>query len=806
MAILCAILLGVEAAAAEDPIAEYYKNHPLPAVKLVDVDPEGHPIRDYQIPAVLAVLKYELDTGTWPNLARSDRDYLISYLDDPNLTIRFTGERTQQMAGTGGQAIDRNTIKITEDGLSSVEGSRGSYAHARTILHELCHIYQKRSIAYGWIFKERWPEAVEAQLPRGNFDEVTISRVTKGLSGATSADAPPPNDELPDVQSLLQELREGSERSTELAKEAKSLRESGAGSVPSDTTMMQAAISSLENSVQVLLGQQQSFDQAHPVSSTVAADVKSEAQAVIAAKHGAEGEALKACEAALGLKNADSADRRDALFIQVRTHATKAGTHAKEAKEAFDRACRILQDLNAVKASAEIIRNLHRSLQLQVERQKLELEKTRQAVSDAIAGRDRLREIAGQIQKIGTDSSSAYQEALRLLSGGGRSEAALQKVTEWKTELETLWNLIRYNVDAAKPTAASEAPEAFRQIEADLGAYEQRLKSLESQLAQFKPPAFDLGAVADAQSAVDAAEAFVEPAQEAARNAELCLKASADRVGQPAPGTTTAGNADWDRAVGGADVGGSSQGAGGAGSAADALIRTAESMANAPACDYGSAIRFMEQARSLNPGDPRIAKELPAMRALAQKQAFAEQMLDDAYRHIQSDNNSAALDSLRRIDGGPCERDRAKDLIAEIENMQTRTDMASERDRAAERDRNRRETAGKILDTLIGIRRAATGGASAPATSRPGGTGTTGAPPEGQSPSPCCNVTRAPAQNVRQWALFLHDAGCKNYMVIGLGEDMTPQEYARVSGMRLIGTGNPTQLESKARSLCSQGR
>jgi len=801
--LLCAIFLLDGTAAADDPIAEYYRTHPRPTVTLINEDPRGDPIRDHEIRATLAVLKYELDRGTWSDLSREDRDDLISYLDDPNLRIVFTGKSTQQAVGTGGQVIDRNTVHVHEDALSYSEGARTHYQHARTILHELCHVYQKRSVMYGWILKERWPEHVEVQLSSGHFEDETISKVSSMLSGSTPATPVVATDELPDMSGPLQQLRASSERSIALAQEAKTLSAAAGGGDPATgTTLVKNGIAGLEESIRTLLGLQRSVDQIRSWMSTLAGDVQTETKAVAPARGGARSESAKACQAALDLKESSSAERRKSLYPVVRDHAMKAAAYAKEAREAMGRARDSLQVLSGEKANAEMTQNLRRTLQTQVEMLRLQVSQTR----DLVSARERLLAILAEAQSTEARASGPYQEALQKLSGSGRSEEVERKVAEWRSEVEGLWSHVRLNCSSVKSLAGSVVPETLRQADADLTAVEQRLNDLKSQIDQFTPPDFSVDIVLDAQAAVDAAQVLLELAEEDAKNAELCMRASAERVGQPDPGIITDVGSGWEDAIGGASVTGSSQ-AGSASSSsaaqaqADALIRTAQAMANAPTCDYRSAIQYMERASSINPADPRIAKDMPRLLNLARQQALAGQLLNQAYGHIQNDDYDAALASLGGIKGGPCERDRAGELIQEIENAKTRIASAGERDRIAEQGRQRRATAGQILDTLIRIQKTATGQVPAPSPSTPGVTGG-GSPPVGPNPGDCCSINSSSAPDAVTWGLFLHNAGCKNYLVLGFDKDMTPQEYARISGLKLLGTGSKGQMDAKAREFC----
>jgi hypothetical protein len=203
---LAGILLVAPAARAADPASnpalndlshfyDTYKN-PLPATKLKTeegVDPAV--FNQLQIPALLAAIKFHVREGKWSNLSYADRMKIAASLDDPNLQLIYTGRQSLLAHSSGGQTIDRNTIKFHQDGWYLNGAPKSSHEIAKVILHELGHIYQKRHVTGAdWNpFKERFPNGLEPELPGNLFTEETVQGLTeliKNLQANNGASAP----------------------------------------------------------------------------------------------------------------------------------------------------------------------------------------------------------------------------------------------------------------------------------------------------------------------------------------------------------------------------------------------------------------------------------------------------------------------------------------------------------------------------------------------------------------------------------------------------------------------------------------
>ncbi|MEW6367345.1 MAG: hypothetical protein AB1714_22155 [Acidobacteriota bacterium] len=640
-----------------------------------------------------------------------------------------------------------------------------------------------------------------------------LDRCRELLAAVGTPPAVPPAEAGVSVDDLLQKMRDAAARAASIAGKAQQTASGMSSSQAArDQTIaiLDHGARALQDTVSRINARAAEIGQLPRQAAQSSAEIQAACNRVATARGLAREKALEACSSAETLKNSADAAERSRLLPLIQSAAAEAESNARIADSEWNRANQALAQLNQMSGSGSLLSEELRSARAEANRLSSALKPLEEAIVDGEGKIAEISAMAQEIRAVQNESAGYLQEGLKLLS----THPDAQQAAGLRKEFENLYARIQSHASTVASLAAG--------LENPLAAHANRvrtlsafLQSVSAGLSGIAEPQWDAGLIAETTTWVDAAELLVEPANNAAANARKCADAAAslqqappDRTGSPA-----AGAADWEAAVGGATVGGSSQGGGAsppsAGQAqADALIRTAQALADAPACDYRSAIQFMEQAAGLHPADPRIAKDLPRMRNLAQKQAFAEQMLSQAYAQIQTDDYDGALGSLRRIEGGPCERARAKDMIAEIENAQTRGASASERDRIAERDRRRREAAAQIRDILTQVQKTMTRQPSAPAPAAPGPTGTGETPPGGQSPGECCSINTVSAPDPVSWGLLLHDAGCKNYMVMGFGDGdddgMTPQEYARVTNMKLIATGTQAQIQARANSLCSR--
>ncbi|HOB54297.1 MAG TPA: hypothetical protein PK176_10345 [Acidobacteriota bacterium] len=189
---LCLIAAGAAAAPVDtDAIKEYYESATRPRVQLVaEQGRDAGVFAELQVPTILAALKYQLDKGTWSNLARADRQRLVDCLNDSNLKFIYTGLQSSMAMAAGGQTIDANTVKFNQDGWYSSGGggeARSALAIAKIIIHELGHVYQER---YNYLprpgpTKEWFPNELEEQLPADMFTPEALRELAKILNRET---------------------------------------------------------------------------------------------------------------------------------------------------------------------------------------------------------------------------------------------------------------------------------------------------------------------------------------------------------------------------------------------------------------------------------------------------------------------------------------------------------------------------------------------------------------------------------------------------------------------------------------------
>src|SRR5690349_15484713 len=125
---------------AQDEIKDYYAHNTGPRVNLTtDPGAESSVYNQLDIRAILGIVKFELAKGTWPELSRGERDGLLSIIDDPNLKFVYTGKQSTLAHSSGGQTIDKNTVKIHQDGFYVNGAPRSPDQLGKILLHEMGH-------------------------------------------------------------------------------------------------------------------------------------------------------------------------------------------------------------------------------------------------------------------------------------------------------------------------------------------------------------------------------------------------------------------------------------------------------------------------------------------------------------------------------------------------------------------------------------------------------------------------------------------------------------------------------------------
>ncbi|MFN8443721.1 MAG: vWA domain-containing protein [Caldilineaceae bacterium] len=195
-ALLLSIFCFVTAVAQAKTIEEFYQTETAPQPQLsTEMDRDAKVFQELKVPAILAALKYDLTAGSWPKLSESERKQLLSILNDSKLKIIYTGQQSSLAHSSGGQTIDKNTIKFHQDGFYAQGAPRSSYELAKIILHELGHVHQERynTLPRPLRTKEWFPEELETQLLPDHFTAEVIDKLTKQLAGSEP--------ETPDTQS-----------------------------------------------------------------------------------------------------------------------------------------------------------------------------------------------------------------------------------------------------------------------------------------------------------------------------------------------------------------------------------------------------------------------------------------------------------------------------------------------------------------------------------------------------------------------------------------------------------------------------
>lgn len=185
--LLLSICCFMTAVAQAQTFEEFYQTETAPQPQLSsEMDRDAKVFQELKVPAILAALKYDLTTGSWPKLSQSERRQLLSILNDPKLKIIYTGQQSTLAHSSGGQTIDKETIKFHQDGFYLQGAPKSPYELAKIILHELGHVHQERfnTLPRPLRTKEWFPEALETQLLPDHFTPELIDKLAKQLAGA----------------------------------------------------------------------------------------------------------------------------------------------------------------------------------------------------------------------------------------------------------------------------------------------------------------------------------------------------------------------------------------------------------------------------------------------------------------------------------------------------------------------------------------------------------------------------------------------------------------------------------------------
>jgi hypothetical protein len=224
-ACLClGLAIGSRPALARDTLEDFYVNNDnrcLPRPRLLvtsgtGVDADVFRSPQIQMDAILAVLNYELATNVWDDLDSGFRKpavyfgspgigqlsglpsgtqvqgALLAILNDPLLTITYTGKQSTLAHTSGAQTLDVNNIIINQEGLHAGGAPLSYYTIAQHVLHEVGHVFQQRNWTYIHEFlstqsqKEVLPLQLESKLSPTNFSPGQIARMAQYLKAARS--------------------------------------------------------------------------------------------------------------------------------------------------------------------------------------------------------------------------------------------------------------------------------------------------------------------------------------------------------------------------------------------------------------------------------------------------------------------------------------------------------------------------------------------------------------------------------------------------------------------------------------------
>jgi hypothetical protein len=172
-----------------EKIADYYSRNRFPGVQIKTPGGDADIVQKLNLPAVLAVLKYELARKeNFRGLSFTERGQLVKILLDSNLVLEYTGFQERMAVTRGGQAIDANLVRFDQAAFYSSGDPRPAHEIAQIILHELGHVWQLRhGTVTRYVVKERWPTYLEANLPKANFEAGVLAQVA-ALAGGQKRD------------------------------------------------------------------------------------------------------------------------------------------------------------------------------------------------------------------------------------------------------------------------------------------------------------------------------------------------------------------------------------------------------------------------------------------------------------------------------------------------------------------------------------------------------------------------------------------------------------------------------------------
>ena len=174
--------------AANEGLMDWYESNaktpPYPQMR-AEMQRDKDVFQRLRIPAILAILSHELSEGRWTDLAQEDRKRLLDILHDPKLQLVYTGKQSLLAHSSGAQTIDKNLVKLHQEGLFRRGEPLPPHQIARHLLHELAHVYHLR---HNWAprpgrTKEWWPEELEKQLSARNFASECAAQMDRFLTG-----------------------------------------------------------------------------------------------------------------------------------------------------------------------------------------------------------------------------------------------------------------------------------------------------------------------------------------------------------------------------------------------------------------------------------------------------------------------------------------------------------------------------------------------------------------------------------------------------------------------------------------------
>ncbi|WP_346894382.1 hypothetical protein [uncultured Roseibium sp.] len=193
---MLAIASSAQAEGSCQDVIDWYRDNDQtpPQIQLV-VEPDAPDQKMFEqvrARALLAQIKYELATGRYWSVGKSERDGLIAVLDDPKARFIYTGKANNSIINpytAAGQTLDGDTIQLHHAAFASdlglTDGFYPPHKIASTMLHELVHAsFYRNSVLHNLNpFKENVPEAVEEQFKGATdcFTEAHIAELDRFL-------------------------------------------------------------------------------------------------------------------------------------------------------------------------------------------------------------------------------------------------------------------------------------------------------------------------------------------------------------------------------------------------------------------------------------------------------------------------------------------------------------------------------------------------------------------------------------------------------------------------------------------------